>query len=860
MTHRRFRLLLFYLVAALPLIGWGASQAMQTNANSPIDWVTDHFEPRAEYDRFRNAFGAGDVVVLSWPGCTVDAESLDVFVDVLQRAPAFFDDNGEWYFESVVTGRGVLRDLTGESQALASGSVATSSSALATAANTVGRDARDEAIRRLQGTLIGPDGETTCAIVTFTTDGLKRRERLVRFIEGTLSRYCKVPAGEWRMAGPVIDGLSVDVASRKALDQFAVPSSLIVLLVCWACLRNLRAALLVFGMSLLCQGATLALVHYSGETMSALLIVMPPLIQVLAVAAGIHLTNYCFDATERLGAGVETGVTSAISEASVIVEASRDAVRLGWLPCVLSAGTTAIGLASLMVSEMTPIRQFGAYGAAGVVLTSGLVLAVIPGVFALWPAIHKSRRASQIPVPTAGNASPVPFAENELPAPTAVDASPDSGRWNVLARGLEKSSWLVSAVALGGMFALAFGLPKLQTSVRIETLFPDDSRILSDYRWLEEHVAPLVPIEVVLRFEPECSLSFAERVRLVDRVETELSSQPDVGGTSSAITSVPPEVLSSLREHGRRLDQQVADHALSKVAMRDADRLQSLATDEEFSTAMLLTRFEQSLRQVHSSNRSIGRRQAKHAPDRLADDDLWRITARVSAINEIDYGEFLDSVRECVAPLILDDDAQPIRGVSAEFTGIMPLVHGIQRQLIDDLFTSFVGALALIAIVMTLVQGGIAAGMVSMVSNLFPIVLMFGLLGWLRVPMDIGSVMTASVALGIAVDDTLHFLTFFRRGLDAGLSRFEAVLDSYRHCGRAMIQTSVICSLGLLAFAASDFVPTARFAWMMAALLGAALFGDLIVLPSLLLGPLGRFFNSGTPCASGSVERKRPSH
>ena len=96
-------------------------------------------------------------------------------------------------------------------------------------------------------------------------------------------------------------------------------------------------------------------------------------------------------------------------------------------------------------------------------------------------------------------------------------------------------------------------------------------------------------------------MSFAERVRLVDRVETELASQPDVGGTSSAITSVPPEVLSSLREHGRRLDQQVtdhglskvADHALSKVAMRDADRLQSLATDEEFSTAMLLTRLEQ---------------------------------------------------------------------------------------------------------------------------------------------------------------------------------------------------------------------------------------------------------------------------
>lgn len=800
MTHRRFRLLLFYLIAVLPLIGWGASQAMQTNANSPIDWVSDRFEPRAEYDRFREAFGAGDVVVVSWPGCTVDAESLDIFVDVLQRAPAFFDENDEWAFESVVTGRAVLRELTR------------------------GSLTRDEALRRLRGTLIGPDGETTCAIVTFTAEGLKRRERLVRFIEGTLSRYCKVSTGDWHMAGPVIDGLSVDVASRKALDRFAVPSSLIVLIVCWVCLRNLPAALLVFGMSLLCQGATLALVHYSGETMSALLIVMPPLIQVLAVASGIHLTNYCGDAAERHGAGIA---------------AAREAVQSGWLPCVLSAGTTAIGLASLMVSEMTPIRQFGAYGAAGVVLTSGLVLAVIPGVFAFWPRIHKTRRPKPAP-------------------PGSVNTVPD---WSVLARGLEKSSWLVSAVALGAMFALAFGLPKLQTSVRIETLFPDDSEILSDYRWLEEHVAPLVPIEVVLRFEPECRLSFEQKLRLADRVETELAAQPDVGGTSSAVTSIPSELLAALRTSQSREDENPNPATVwsHQTAMSHSEPvLLSQTPDRPADPAVALIQLEQALRDVRTSNRSIGRRPAKHAPDRLADDDLWRVTARVSALDETDYGEFLDRVRASVEPLLLDSDGQSLRGVSAEFTGIMPLVHGIQRQLINDLFASFVGALVLIAIVMTLVQGGIMAGLVSMVSNLFPIVLMFGLLGWLRVPMDIGSVMTASVALGIAVDDTLHFLTFFRRGLDAGLSRFEAVLDSYRHCGRAMIQTSLICSLGLLAFAASDFVPTARFAWMMAALLGAALFGDMIVLPSLLLGPLGRFFHSGTACASVSVERERP--
>jgi hypothetical protein len=107
---------------------------------------------------------------------------------------------------------------------------------------------------------------------------------------------------------------------------------------------------------------------------------------------------------------------------------------------------------------------------------------------------------------------------------------------------------------------------------------------------------------------------------------------------------------------------------------------------------------------------------------------------------------------------------------------------------------------------------------------------------------DIGMVMTASVALGIAVDDTLHFLAYFQRCLCPGRPRCEAVLQAYLHCGRAMFQSSLICAAGMAVFSVSGFLPTARFAWMMVALVTAALLGDLLVLPVLLLGPLGRLW------------------
>lgn len=94
----------------------------------------------------------------------------------------------------------------------------------------------------------------------------------------------------------------------------------------------------------------------------------------------------------------------------------------------------------------------------------------------------------------------------------------------------------------------------------------------------------------------------------------------------------------------------------------------------------------------------------------------------------------------------------------------------------------------------------------------------------------------------IAVDDTLHLLTFFTRRLHEGSTRSESVRAAYEHCGRAMLQTTLICGAGLAIFAFSDFVPTAHFAWMMVAFLIFAVIGDLIILPAILLNPIGKAF------------------
>jgi predicted RND superfamily exporter protein len=214
-----------------------------------------------------------------------------------------------------------------------------------------------------------------------------------------------------------------------------------------------------------------------------------------------------------------------------------------------------------------------------------------------------------------------------------------------------------------------------------------------------------------------------------------------------------------------------------------------------------------------------------------------------------------------VQPELVGDRIPNVAGsgeLQVIYTGVVPVVYKAQRTLLVSLVNSIGLAFVLIAAVMIVLLNpgrfplgwlrpvnfgnGLLAGAVSMIPNLFPVLFVFGVMGHLGRLVDIGTMMTASVAMGVAVDDTIHFLSWFRSYLDKGMSRVEAVVETYRRVGPAMTQTTLVGGLGLFVFALSTFTPTQRFGTLMLVLLGAALFGDLILLPALLAGPAGRFF------------------
>ena len=722
------------MAAAVPVIARSAVAVLRVESTTAIEWVPRDFAPRRAYEEFVREFESGDVVVLSWPGCELGSPTLDRLVEAAAGDRGPRDAAGRPWFDAVATGSSVLERLMAPPLALD----------------------REEAIARLRGVLVGPDGRATCVVIGFTRAGLADRRSAMQWITDTVRRIATVDDAAVHMAGPVVDCVTVDEASNGSFDTFAAPAGLVVLLLTWWSLRSFGYACLVFLLSLWCVGLSFTTLHFWGDRMNPVLIVMPVLVLVLGVSAGIHLVNYL---VESLAEGGSRGVATR-------------AVRLGWLPCLLSAGTTAIGLFSLVVSELEPIRTFGFHGSIAVMATLACMFLVLPGIFERWPTPPRRGRAD---VGSAGIARPF--------ATAVIRRAP-----------------LVVLAFFAAMAAAGAGVPRIRTSVRIDTLFNADSKVIRDYAWIEEHIGPLVPIEVLLQFAADSPAQPAERLDLLERVGEQLASTTSADTVMSAALFLP--------------DLPPGAGPLASARRRVAAR-----------------KLERSLTAIDDMKYIRGRDGVQ----------LWRATARISALRDVDYGELLGQVRDDIRPIVAEAGGQS-RGIDAACTGVMPLVHAIQNTLLTDLFTSFLSACGLITVVMMVVERGVAAGLVSMISNVFPMILMFGLLGWTRTPLDIGSVMTASIALGMAIDGTLHFLTFFRRAVDSGLEPDAAVYAAFDHCSAAMTQSTVVCGLGILTFSASSFAPTSRFAWMLALLLAAALAGDLVLLPAMLVGPLGRCF------------------
>jgi len=897
---------------ALGFIPRGARKALESNSNNAEDWLPASYAESTDLLWFRDHFAGEAFVLISWEGCTLGEP--DKLLELQEKLGAVEDEEGWKWYPRIRSGPGTIDSLVDGPAGVS----------------------RSAAIERLEGALvgppkIGPDGEslgdasrTTCLLAylneKLTNNNLEMR-RAVERVRDIAVNEVGVPADAIHLGGPPVDNITIDIEGERTLIRLAGLSGIVGFSLAYLCFRSRKLTAMVFWTAGASAGMSLALVYWFGGfeklllgldqprlgRADAILMSMPAVVYVLALSGAIHLVNYYRD--ERLAHGAWG--------------AAERAAKVAWGPCLLAAFTTAVGLGSLGSSDILPIQKFGVFSAIGVMVAVGMLFCIMPVFLYRFPP------------------------DKRVVEERAERRKRSRGHewFTPLARFTTTRHALTLTLCLTAMALIGYGVTRTTTSVQLLGLLDDECRLIKDYEWLEAHLGNLVPMEVIVALEedrlrspdepavdpdaddPRYRMTMYERIELTKRLQAEVESLEEISRALSAGTFAGEPQDSG----GSAAMRRGFEYTMSEKLEDSREELREYLRPEVID------------------GEPTGR-------------ELWRVSARVTALGEVDYGRFVQNLRSKVEPVlrayalrdalvgVLAGDGVPLRGARvclltesndpdnprlprpgtpearlvellrdsagarlsvypvdrhldadeatreqrleqlaaydavvtlgeaiapklggglevdvlappplapdrlpateavATYTGVVPLVYKTQRELLTSLRESIIWATGLIACVMVFVLRSPAAGVVSMLPNVFPIVMVFGALGWLGIPVDIGIMMTASVALGVAVDDTLHFVTWFGRGVrQEGLDRQSAVLLAYDRCATAMTQTTLIGGLGLAVFAVSTFTPTQQFGTLMITILGVALVGDLVLLPALLCGPFGRFFAPGAP-------------
>jgi predicted RND superfamily exporter protein len=218
--------------------------------------------------------------------------------------------------------------------------------------------------------------------------------------------------------------------------------------------------------------------------------------------------------------------------------------------------------------------------------------------------------------------------------------------------------------------------------------------------------------------------------------------------------------------------------------------------------------------------------------DRFVREDLHKalVTVRVP---DIGTGLLEPVVDRLTAGLAALESRHP--GMTFELTGTLVVAVKQLTGMIRDLAMSLMLAAIVIFGVMSLTLRSIRLGILTVLPNVFPLALTAACLVWAGQPLQFTSVIVFSVCLGVAVDDTIHFVMRFRRECAAGYDKHEAMSRTFVSVGRALLTTTAVLLGGFGAPLASSMPSIQLFALLACLAMVAALIGDLLFLPALLM-------------------------
>jgi hypothetical protein len=220
----------------------------------------------------------------------------------------------------------------------------------------------------------------------------------------------------------------------------------------------------------------------------------------------------------------------------------------------------------------------------------------------------------------------------------------------------------------------------------------------------------------------------------------------------------------------------------------------------------------------------------------LVSDDYSRSHISVNSKSMGSYGYqkmFIEVEQEITAKFASFKTTYP--DLEIVLTGTMATLMVVSDEIAKSQFNGFALALLLISFIMIITLGSLRGGLMGMIPNAIPAFLAIGLMGLFGIPLDTDTLLIAPVILGIAVDDTIHFMTHYRIELTKSKSVSIALESAIREVGQAVLFTTMIIGLGFAVLSFSDYLGMAKVGFFGSLSIFVALLCDLFLIPAMII-------------------------
>jgi len=464
-------------------------------------------------------------------------------------------------------------------------------------------------------------------------------------------------------------------------------------------------------------------------------------------------------------------------------DAIADAVSHTGRPVLFTTITTAAGLLSFLFADLGAIASLGLFGAVGVVAAMVQSLVLVPALLTFAPqARFGAAVADEEGIPDSLAGRFLSFCIN-LSEPRGEDMR---RRNRVL---LVAASCVV--MGLGGATVLRVYYDPI-------SWMPKDAETRQAFVIMDEHLGGSGAIKLLVEPTEGRTMRDYDVVERLARLETHMLDYEDDGGRS--IPTSTDGILEVVRDSWWALHEKHPD----SYAIPDTPRgVSDVMTMFESSGPEYLKR----VTTVDGSASIIGMSML-HAPS----------SEYVPLLRHIEQG-----VRD-----IVGDVAQ------VRVTGTMRQMVESDDAVLTDMSRSFGIALVFITMLMVWMLGDLRLGLIAMVPNLLPLVVVLGYMAARGMGIDTSNLLIGSIGIGIAVDDTIHFLHHFRVAYEVRGDREQAIAEAAARAGTSIINTSVVLFGGFIVFSAAGLQNLVVFGELIAVTVVAALLIDLIFAPALL--------------------------